>query len=254
MAKEIWQPGNMLYPIPAVMVSCQREGENPNIITGAWAGNVCGSPAMLSISVRKSRYSYDIIKETGEFVVYKNKADGSRAERYRGTDEEFAVVELYDRLQSEITNQKLSYAADMAERERTKYERNSGLDAIKGFDINKYPVRNGLDDIFDDKYEEDTSYSYSGSHSGSGSFSNNPIIIMEIILFVCVFLLFGLSHGKSGGYSGYNNNSGYNYNYDNDSNWNSDSWNNSDSWDSWGSDSWDSDSWDSGYTDWDSDW
>ena len=193
-------------------------------------------------------------EETGEFVVYKNKADGSRAERYRGTDEEFAVVELYDRLQSEITNQKLSYAADMAERERTKYERNSGLDAIKGFDINKYPVRNGLDDIFDDKYEEDTSYSYSGSHSGSGSFSNNPIIIMGIILFVCVFLLFGLSHGKSGGYSGYNNNSGYNYNYDNDSNWNSDSWNNSDSWDSWGSDSWDSDSWDSGFTDWDSDW
>ncbi|MCR4997682.1 MAG: flavin reductase family protein [Butyrivibrio sp.] len=59
----------MLYPIPAVMVSCQREGEKPNIITVAWAGNVCSSPAMLSISVRKERYSYDIIKETGEFVV-----------------------------------------------------------------------------------------------------------------------------------------------------------------------------------------
>ena len=69
MAKEIWQPGNMLYPIPAVMVSCQRPGEKPNIITVAWAGNVCSSPAMLSISVRKERYSYDIIKETGEFVV-----------------------------------------------------------------------------------------------------------------------------------------------------------------------------------------
>ncbi|WP_051204455.1 flavin reductase family protein [Butyrivibrio sp. VCD2006] len=69
MAKEIWQPGNMLYPIPAVMVSCQREGEVPNIITVAWAGNICSSPAMLSISVRKERYSYDIIKETGEFVV-----------------------------------------------------------------------------------------------------------------------------------------------------------------------------------------
>jgi len=67
--KELWKPGNMLYPIPAVMVSCQREGEKPNIITVAWAGNVCSSPAMLSISVRKERYSYDIIKETGEFVV-----------------------------------------------------------------------------------------------------------------------------------------------------------------------------------------
>lgn len=69
MAKEIWQPGNMLYPIPAVMVSCGRKGETPNIITVAWAGNICSSPAMLSISVRKERYSYDIIKETGEFVV-----------------------------------------------------------------------------------------------------------------------------------------------------------------------------------------
>ena len=59
----------MLYPIPAVMVSCQREGEKPNIITVAWAGNVCTNPAMLSISVRKERYSYDIIKESGEFVV-----------------------------------------------------------------------------------------------------------------------------------------------------------------------------------------
>ncbi len=69
MAKEIWRPGNMLYPIPAVMVSCGREGEKPNIVTVAWAGNVCSTPAMLSISVRKERFSYDIIKETGEFVV-----------------------------------------------------------------------------------------------------------------------------------------------------------------------------------------
>ncbi len=67
--KELWKPGNMLYPIPAVMVSCQKKGEKPNIITVAWAGNVCSSPAMLSISVRKERYSYDILKETGEFVV-----------------------------------------------------------------------------------------------------------------------------------------------------------------------------------------
>ena len=69
MATEVWQPGNMLYPIPAVMVSCGRKGETPNIITVAWAGNVCSSPAMLSISVRKDRYSYSIIKDTGEFVV-----------------------------------------------------------------------------------------------------------------------------------------------------------------------------------------
>lgn len=69
MAKQVWKPGNMLYPVPAVMVSCQRDGEKPNIITVAWAGTICSDPAMLSISVRKERYSYDIIKETGEFVV-----------------------------------------------------------------------------------------------------------------------------------------------------------------------------------------
>ncbi len=59
----------MLYPLPAVMVSCARPGEKPNIITVAWAGTVCSSPAMLSISVRPERYSYDIIKESGSFVV-----------------------------------------------------------------------------------------------------------------------------------------------------------------------------------------
>ena len=59
----------MLYPVPAVMVSCGREGEKPNIITVAWAGTICSDPAMVSISVRKERYSHDIIKETGEFVI-----------------------------------------------------------------------------------------------------------------------------------------------------------------------------------------
>ena len=69
MAKEVWRPGNMLYPVPPVMVSCGREGETPNIITVAWAGTICSDPAMLSISVRKERFSHDIIRDTGEFVV-----------------------------------------------------------------------------------------------------------------------------------------------------------------------------------------
>lgn len=69
MGKQSWKPGNMLYPVPAVMVSCQRMGEKPNIITVAWAGTVCSEPAMLSISVRRERYSYAIIRETKEFVV-----------------------------------------------------------------------------------------------------------------------------------------------------------------------------------------
>ena len=74
----------MLYPIPAVMVSCGREGEKPNIITVAWAGNICSSPAMLSISVRKERYSYDIIKQTGEFVVNLTTRDLTRAADWCG--------------------------------------------------------------------------------------------------------------------------------------------------------------------------
>lgn len=69
MKKQEWKPGNMLYPVPAVMVSCGREGEKPNIVTVAWTGTICSDPVMVSISVRPERYSYDIIKETGEFVI-----------------------------------------------------------------------------------------------------------------------------------------------------------------------------------------
>lgn len=69
MSRQSWRAGNMLYPLPAVMVSCVRPGEKPNIITVAWAGTTCSSPAMVSISVRPDRYSYDIIRETGEFVI-----------------------------------------------------------------------------------------------------------------------------------------------------------------------------------------
>ena len=69
MGRQYWRGGNMLYPVPAVMVSCMRPGERPNIITVAWAGTVCSAPVMLSISVRKERHSHSIIEETGEFAV-----------------------------------------------------------------------------------------------------------------------------------------------------------------------------------------
>lgn len=69
MAKEIWKPGNMLYPLPAVLVSMADRQGNYNIITIAWAGTVCTNPPMVSISLRPERYSYGILKETGEFVV-----------------------------------------------------------------------------------------------------------------------------------------------------------------------------------------
>ncbi|MDF2887555.1 MAG: flavin reductase domain protein FMN-binding protein [Lacrimispora sp.] len=79
-----WKPGNMLYPVPAVMVSCMRPGEKPNIITIAWAGTICSSPAMLSISIRRERYSHDIIKETGEFALNLVTVDLVRAADYCG--------------------------------------------------------------------------------------------------------------------------------------------------------------------------
>ena len=69
MAKETWKAGNMLYPLPAVMVSVTDGEGNDNIITIAWAGTVCTNPPMVSISVRPERYSYPILKETGEFVI-----------------------------------------------------------------------------------------------------------------------------------------------------------------------------------------
>lgn len=56
--KEIWKPGNMLYPIPAVLVSTRGRDGNDNLFTVAWTGTVCTDPAMVYISVRKSRYSY----------------------------------------------------------------------------------------------------------------------------------------------------------------------------------------------------
>lgn len=67
--KKTWKPGNMLYPLPAVMVSVTDGKGNDNIITVAWAGTVCTNPPMVSISVRPSRFSYDMIKNTGEFVI-----------------------------------------------------------------------------------------------------------------------------------------------------------------------------------------
>ena len=69
MAKQTWKPGNMLYPLPAVMVSVTDGEGNDNIITVAWAGTVCTNPPMVSISVRPSRFSYDMLCKTKEFVL-----------------------------------------------------------------------------------------------------------------------------------------------------------------------------------------
>ncbi len=68
MSKKIWKSGTFIYPIPAVMVSC-GDMEKSNIITVAWTGILNTNPAKVYISIRPERYSYNIIKEKGEFVI-----------------------------------------------------------------------------------------------------------------------------------------------------------------------------------------
>lgn len=68
MGKAIWKPGTVLYPVPVVMVSCGTE-EKANIITVAWTGTINSDPAMTYVSIRPSRQSFDIIRESGEFVI-----------------------------------------------------------------------------------------------------------------------------------------------------------------------------------------
>lgn len=69
MSKQVWKPGNMIYPLPAVMVSTADKSGNTNILTIAWTGTVCTNPPMAYISVRPERYSYHMIEESGEFVI-----------------------------------------------------------------------------------------------------------------------------------------------------------------------------------------
>ena len=84
MAKQTWKPGNMVYPLPAVMVSVGAKDGRKNIITIAWTGTICTNPAMLYISVRPERYSYEMIKETGEFVVNLTTESLAKATDYCG--------------------------------------------------------------------------------------------------------------------------------------------------------------------------
>ncbi len=69
MAKHKWKPGNMVYPLPAVLVSCGDKKGNINVMTAAWTGTICSDPPMVYVSVRKERYSHHMIQETREYVI-----------------------------------------------------------------------------------------------------------------------------------------------------------------------------------------
>lgn len=84
MGKINFKPGNMLYPLPVVMVSVADKEGKPNIVTIAWTGTICSDPPMVSISVRKERYSHKLISETGEFVINLTTEDLAFATDYCG--------------------------------------------------------------------------------------------------------------------------------------------------------------------------
>lgn len=69
MAKQKWKPGNMVYPLPAVLVSCGDKEGNLNLMTAAWTGTICSDPPMVYVSIRKERHSHHMIRETGEYVI-----------------------------------------------------------------------------------------------------------------------------------------------------------------------------------------
>ena len=79
-----WKPGTMIYPLPAVLVSCGETEQEYNLFTVAWTGTVCTNPPMCYISVRPERYSYEIIKRTGEFVINLTTARLARATDWCG--------------------------------------------------------------------------------------------------------------------------------------------------------------------------
>jgi len=84
MKKVVHKPGTVLYPVPAVLVTCGT-GSRANIITLAWAGTLCSEPPQIGIGVRPDRHSHGLIRETGEFVVNIPTAEQVRWVDYCGT-------------------------------------------------------------------------------------------------------------------------------------------------------------------------
>ncbi len=84
MSKQSWKPGTLIYPLPAVLVTCGATPEEYNMLTIAWTGTICTEPPMCYISVRKERHSYDIIRRTGEFVINLTTEEMARATDWCG--------------------------------------------------------------------------------------------------------------------------------------------------------------------------
>lgn len=79
MSRQIWRPGNMLYPVPAALVTSHDGQGGRNVMTAAWTGTVCSDPAMVYVSVRPERYTWELIRRTGEYVIALTTRDMVRA-------------------------------------------------------------------------------------------------------------------------------------------------------------------------------
>lgn len=106
--KQEWKPGNMLYPVPAVMVTVADKKGCDNIFTVAWTGTICTNPPMVYISVRPERYSYGMITQTGEFVINLTTRKLAYATDYCGV-KSGRDVDKFETLQ--LTRQKASKVA-----------------------------------------------------------------------------------------------------------------------------------------------
>ncbi len=82
--KQNWKPGTLVYPLPAVLVGCGADSSEWNVLTVAWTGTLCTDPPMCYISVRKERYSYDLIRRTGEFTINLTTRSMARATDWCG--------------------------------------------------------------------------------------------------------------------------------------------------------------------------
>ena len=98
--KILWKPGNMLFPLPAVLVTCADEDGRPNVMTAAWTGTICSDPVMVYVSIRPERFSHGIIKRTGVYTLNLTTADMARAVDYCGVksgakEDKFAACGLH---------------------------------------------------------------------------------------------------------------------------------------------------------------
>lgn len=209
--------------------------------------------------------AFGIYRDGLDVVVYKNKADGSRAVRYRGKDEAYAVNEIYQKMKSEIALQRKSAAAKRSEHasQEMKKARRKGLIAkivavvgclmmvigigavlFAGTTSRGYYDYNGTQYY----YQSDSWYVYDTANSSWEHEYDPPSTLTEN----ADDYWEGRSYDSSYGTSDFSESVFY------DDGSSSSTWDDDDDWDSdWDDDDWDwdsGDSWDTGTTDWDSDW